>query len=395
MSNTGLLVLADDTTGALDTAGALHSRGYAARVHLASAPDIQRPNQVEVIDLGIRYATKKTAVAILRTALDSFRIKAYSSLMLKVDSTLRGHVMLSIDVIRESMPNRHIFLAPAFPAAGRICIDGVYYADEQPITQTTYARDSAFSYQSDQLSDGRSDVAHMSLWTLRTSPQELASKIVATGKMVVSFDGRTERDLECVMQTASLMDAIVVGSAGVAYATPSFPRATDVSCGKITPLPTLYAVGSLNERSRNQIAVLERGGAQVLRMQPSDLNDIPSMERLNRLAYASLQAGNSVVLATPGALIRDELYRQSIDHVVGLVANVSGVSHHLVIVGGETARAVLHARNISSLRMRGEIEPGLPISVPTLNSQSVCVTKAGGFGDDHTLLRVNQQLRSL
>ena len=96
-----MLVLADDTTGALDTAGALHARGYMARVHLAPTPGIQHPNQVEVIDLGIRYAAEKTAVAILRAALESFHAKAYGGLILKVDSTLRGHIMLSIDVIRE------------------------------------------------------------------------------------------------------------------------------------------------------------------------------------------------------------------------------------------------------------------------------------------------------
>jgi uncharacterized protein YgbK (DUF1537 family) len=47
---------------------------------------------------------------------------------------------------------------------------------------------------------------------------------------------------------------------------------------------------------------------------------------------------------------------------------------------------------IGSLRLIGEIEPGVPISVAP--NGLVIVTKAGGFGDAGTLERCRQKLRS-
>ena len=65
----------------------------------------------------------------------------------------------------------------------------------------------------------------------------------------------------------------------------------------------------------------------------------------------------------------------------------------LVMTGGETARAILVAAGIQGLRLRGEIEPGVPLGTGIGRFAIPVVTKAGAFGDRHTLLRCRAALR--
>jgi uncharacterized protein YgbK (DUF1537 family) len=64
---------------------------------------------------------------------------------------------------------------------------------------------------------------------------------------------------------------------------------------------------------------------------------------------------------------------------------------HYVLTGGETARAVLAARNIREYRLLGEVEPGVPFGM-TRDGTLVC-TKAGAFGRPDTLAKCVARLK--
>ena len=57
----------------------------------------------------------------------------------------------------------------------------------------------------------------------------------------------------------------------------------------------------------------------------------------------------------------------------------------LVIIGGDTAAALL---GDAPRRVHGTVLPGLPWSLDEHDGGPVVVTKAGGFGDEHTLVRL-------
>jgi uncharacterized protein YgbK (DUF1537 family) len=59
----------------------------------------------------------------------------------------------------------------------------------------------------------------------------------------------------------------------------------------------------------------------------------------------------------------------------------------LIIVGGETARAALKARNITEVQITGEFEPGIPISKAATSNGKI-YTKAGAFGQADTLVKI-------
>ena len=68
----------------------------------------------------------------------------------------------------------------------------------------------------------------------------------------------------------------------------------------------------------------------------------------------------------------------------------------LVATGGETAHSVLEAWGIACLRLVGEIETGVPVSVTEgWNRRLTVLTKAGAFGTPETLLHCREFLRKV
>jgi uncharacterized protein YgbK (DUF1537 family) len=67
----------------------------------------------------------------------------------------------------------------------------------------------------------------------------------------------------------------------------------------------------------------------------------------------------------------------------------------LIVTGGETARAVLTASDITGLRLLREVEPGVPLAVSTGARQIPVITKSGSFGNWATLVHCVRVLRAL
>jgi D-threonate/D-erythronate kinase len=97
-----------------------------------------------------------------------------------------------------------------------------------------------------------------------------------------------------------------------------------------------------------------------------------------------------VVLATPPADARDQGQAAA-----ALAETVADWAHAhtpraVILTGGATAREVSHRLGATSLRLLGELQPGIPVG--TLEDGMwhgiTVVTKAGGFGSPETLLDV-------
>jgi len=100
--------------------------------------------------------------------------------------------------------------------------------------------------------------------------------------------------------------------------------------------------------------------------------------------------GEVVVLATGPMETRD-----SGEAAASLAHRVAGWAQEhtpraVVLTGGATARAVIHRLGATSLRISGEVEPGIPVGQfeDGIWHGMTVVTKAGGFGHPETLLDV-------
>ena len=131
-----------------------------------------------------------------------------TQLVLRGDSTLRGHVLAEIDAL--SPAGSVALFVPAFLDQGRVTVAGVHYVTvggrRVPVAQTEYARDPEFGYRTSDLVEwvgeqepGR-PAAGMPLDVLRAGgPAALADLLVAApDRCVVVPDAETTGDLEII-----------------------------------------------------------------------------------------------------------------------------------------------------------------------------------------------------
>ena len=128
----GVLILADDLTGAADCAAAFLDRF--AEIVVALDPDARSVAPVLAIDLRTRRLAEDEAGAHVLHALSGRRARRARILYKKIDSTLRGNVAAELAAAREALgAKRPIVVAPAFPAQGRVVRDGRVFVDGKPL----------------------------------------------------------------------------------------------------------------------------------------------------------------------------------------------------------------------------------------------------------------------
>ncbi|HKY73921.1 MAG TPA: four-carbon acid sugar kinase family protein, partial [Patescibacteria group bacterium] len=194
MKNREILTIADDTTGALDVAGSFFSRGYSSSVALNSASS-EINNSSIVFDLNNRYESDETHAKLFEGELRLI-VRRYdaNNIFLKVDSTLRGHIQSDVNSLREVFRDRPIFIAPAFPHSGRLCINGIYVVEGKPITESVFANDPSFKMSSSDMKKNFPMGVHVGAKIIEEGPQAIIDTIFRSGKSVVTFDTHSQSD---------------------------------------------------------------------------------------------------------------------------------------------------------------------------------------------------------
>lgn len=66
----------------------------------------------------------------------------------------------------------------------------------------------------------------------------------------------------------------------------------------------------------------------------------------------------------------------------------------LIICGGETAGSIIEELGTKTIEIRGELLPGIPYGILKggIGAGISILTKAGGFGDQESLLRLHEKL---
>ncbi|WP_306335458.1 four-carbon acid sugar kinase family protein [Streptomyces sp. KL118A] len=378
-----IAVLADDLTSAGDGAAPFRRTGHTARI-LFSVPDepVRDPG-VTAVDLGSRLLDEAAAVA--RT-LRAARLCADADLVLKtVDSTLRGHVAAEVRAAWEGSRRRAVVIAPAFPAEGRVTVDGVQYVRGVPVHESAYARDPVHPVRC-------SDLAALFPGATVVGPEGTAGLpgLLAEGRPVVC-SARGDADLDrFVAAVPHPGDVLWVGSPGLAAA---LARRYPLVPGVTIPAPRparrpLVAVGSVNPVTRRQLAVL-RARADVRGLTVGDGDRAASEEALRGLDAPVL------TLQTPDGRRTPEQARTLARSlaVLSRALTEQGLVDALVVTGGETAATVLETLGVIGIDLLDEPEPGVARGTPIGGPALPVLIKAGGFGDDDLLVRLCRLVR--
>jgi uncharacterized protein YgbK (DUF1537 family) len=346
-----LRLLADDLTGALDTAAELAGlAGPVPTFWQGSFPE--RLPSSAALDSGTRERPAAEATAIVT---DLARLMVGADIAYKkIDSLLRGPALAELAAVMRTGIWRSCVLAPAFPYQGRITRDGRQYVRH--------------------ISSGWSDVTGDIIVALRhlgmTARTGLVGEPLPDGISV--FDALTEDDLQLVSETGRLAHGPVLwcGSGGLAQALASGAEAAQ---NAPLPGPILGLFGSDQQITALQLAACDRHWIRLSEGECENAFFLPSRLRETGAVLVSLD----LVPKLP----RDVAARR-IRASFNLILRTLELPGTLLVAGGETLRGIVEALSAESLEVQGRIVPGLPRSILRGGRWDgiTVVSKSGGFG---------------
>jgi D-threonate/D-erythronate kinase len=401
---TPILIIADDLTGAADSAGQFRQAGFSAVV--LARPARHRVAwlhaQVVSLNLNTRDASPAAVRRIWERQAPTIRALAQGALVYqKIDSTLRGHAAFEVRLLLDLLGAAAAIIAPAFPKLGRHTRDGVHRVHGVPLAETEYARAQRGMHATSHLPalfanrDARRPV-HLP-WRLLDDGVEVVAQWLQERLKepcrLITVDAADERHLDILTQAVLPLAerVLLVGSAGWAerLAKACKELMTDVHA----PPGVLGVVGSLSAVATRQVQVVSQAGATVVQISSTTAHSMPGGPTQDwQSVTRTLAAGRSAVLWTNPGNPRATSHRagqrvlRALAHTVHDLLSTAPVSG-LVIVGGDTAQAVLRALRTSGLVLAGEAAAGMPhgrlldgpfVGLPV-------VTKAGGFGSETAL----------
>jgi D-threonate/D-erythronate kinase len=345
-----LRLIADDLTGALDTAAQFTGRIGPLPVLLDRTTGA--PDGSYALNLSCRDGDEKTAVAFTRENL-----RCYSGADVafkKIDSLLRGHWAAELAVIVRSGMFRRIVLAPAVPAHGRFTRDGLHML--------------APSSGDPQL--------------IKDVGAELKRHGVSSRGVdceIVLLDAESDADLDAIAKRyANEPTTLWCGAAGLARALAQQPPRAAQPLNQ----PHLVIVGSRHPVSLHQVEVF--GAAR-----PDWLAPMAAEPSFVSRAQTTLETfGCCVVLpALPSGLTEMEAAERiarGLELLSGRLPPLGG----LTVVGGETFAALCRVLKATRLSVDGEFLHGVPASrmESGLWSGTFCASKSGAFGEADWLL---------
>ena len=133
-------------------------------------------------------------------------------LIVRGDSTLRGHFPLELNIIKDNISKKidGYFLIPFFQEGGRITLDDVHYVKENnkliPVGETQFARDHTFGFASSNLKEYieektnheilKEQVVSISLDELRTNNYAVFNKIMNLNGRICIVNAENYRDIQ-------------------------------------------------------------------------------------------------------------------------------------------------------------------------------------------------------
>ncbi|WP_246340119.1 four-carbon acid sugar kinase family protein [Ancylobacter tetraedralis] len=341
----GVRILADDLTGALDSAAAFATP-------LSPLPVLWRAEHglpaMAAIDAATREVDVDTAVA--RQGRFTDWLLAGEPAFKKIDSLMRGNWAAELGALAVMAEGRRLVVAPAFPFQGRVTRDGRQWKTDaaEPLGGAIHAalRDAGLIHADIGVHDAESDA-----------------------------------DLDAIVtrEMSGHRPRLWVGTGGLAAAlararpAPAVPASAPTGSPR-HDAPLLALIGSNHPVTRTQI---ERAMAPDprrhvrLSASPSDIDRV--LERLAR--------GQSCIVTVAFEGPRADAALVIAERFSGLLARCPSPCT-LFVAGGETLRDVADAIGADSLAVEGAREPGLAMSrlrAGRFDGARV-LSKSGAFG---------------
>jgi uncharacterized protein YgbK (DUF1537 family) len=342
-----IAIIADDLTGALDTASPFACRGLQVRVALApeflAEAMAARPAVISV-STNSRALPQDRAAALAGEAAERLCPWHPELVLKKVDSRLKGNVAGETAAVAGIFGSSRICAAVAVPGEGRLVRNGEI--------------------------EGSGVEGHL----------PVAERLPAGQPAVAVLDATSDDDLDRIAADWRVGDGtLFVCARGLAAAFARRLAGRGSPPAFVAMPPVMIAVGSRDPITLQQTAMLLAAtpGASMV-------------EAPGGRVPANHAGGSLTVFACSGSVIEppDRVADIFAEHVAAEVERIRPAT--MLTTGGDTTFAVLRALGVRTLQVRGEASGGLPwYEVRRADGGTIAaVSKSGGFGSADVLLKV-------
>lgn len=418
-------IIADDLTGANDTALQFHLRGANTRILLNDEYIPQKKEETEVwaISTESRNIEEWEAITQVEKAVKTFTENfSFEYFYKKIDSTLRGHIAVETLTMVDLLGYDAAIIIPAFPQEGRITVGGYHLLKGVPLGRTEMAMDPHSpileshvpTLLRSQLKENQKDLVEtIDLKTVMNGAGPILIKInelIKEGKKLIVADSTSITDIEqlalaiqkCdknLLPTGTAAGAQVLGKSWLS----GIERERDSV--ELEKLPKFIVSGTATNITAEQINKLEKSDdhddVNFIGLETSDILNGVDTDIAERIV-TNLKSGVTVVVHTShlianfdgfsddslnAELTKEKLASKITDYLAELTQKVlEQINVILITLGGETSYKCCKAINSNELKLVDEVAPA--ISLCSDENNRWIVTKSGNLGNTRTLIDI-------
>lgn len=414
-----LVIIADDLTGALDTGVQFSKKNMSTIVTTDlnfNFEDICKEADVVVVDTESRHIPAAEAKERVKSILSKFNKKEIRFFYKKTDSTLRGNLGSEIEGFMEGLNINEVSFISAFPSGKRTVKDGVLYVNNVKLAETQFAMDILNPVTDSFIPDiikKQSDI-NVKLKDINEEFSPLDDK----EKHIYIFDSENMEDMENIGKVLYNKNKLnyTIGNAGFAEILTHYIE-SDTKKEEIILEDDriLFVCGSVNITSLKQCKYAEKIGycSDSLKFSNIISEDYKNSdnyitdkeyfkEKINNNKKFLLRTSDSEDVIKK-AIEYTEKNSISMEDLTSNIANSTGqlvsdlIREHeirnLIIFGGDTLMGILKNIGCQYIIPVSEIFPGVVFTRAVGKDTAInVITKAGGFGEESIIERINEFL---
>lgn len=418
-------IIADDLTGANDTALQFQQQGASTQILLDTNDEPLNLKNTETwaISTESRNIEPAEAYEKVKAAAEYFVEKISPDYYYKkIDSTVRGNIAVEVLAVLGVLGWDAAVIIPAFPAESRVTVGGYHLLKGVPIERTEMARDpyspifeshlpTLLKSQLDE--ESKELVGSIELTTIMKGAGPILIKLkelISQGKKLIVMDSMSTVDIEQIVLALGKSDfkILPVGTAAAARVLSDLwlPDLKPQHFSKTIPeLPKLVISGSATQITANQIDKLDESdefeNLLVLSLDMKTILNGVYDELVDRIVN-NLGSNNIVVVHTAHLIknfdgfsedsLNAELTKASLANVItDFLAEltrrvVERKELILITLGGETSYKCCEAIGANQLQLIDEVAPAIALSMD--HDARWIVTKSGNLGGVNTLIDI-------
>ncbi|MDO5111145.1 MAG: four-carbon acid sugar kinase family protein [Clostridia bacterium] len=411
-----VIIIADDFTGALDTATQFSKIGIRTVVYPSTQgklPDIDSNVPVVVLNSESRHLKPVDAYSNVYALTQWALTQRPSIIYKKTDSALRGNIGSELQAVSDAnIKGKSIYFLPGYPQNARTTVNGIHYYEGIPIAESVFGQDPL------------DPIAYSDVQMILKAQTDMESRILKRGEplpaergnpCIYICDSQVSEDIQhiCRQLPPASSDAplLLAGCAGFAeyVAKNLLLQASANAMGPYQhPAPTklLVVSGSLNSITMEQLSYSKSCGITSFLLHEdvelsSDYTQTAACRQFVAQIRDVLDKNNVVILETAGVdyvneSIPKEKYADISQAIATLIEyTVADMENYaLAVFGGDTLQAIANRLFPFGIIPQEEIELGVPVAyaIDRTHQSNIIITKSGGFGSQDVILKIMRYL---